>query len=357
MQLFTYDPIRESQSIPLLRLLKPLRPPEPGTALVLVPYKGEPLTVRHGESISDARYGTYQHSYLVDVAEHRLALHMPLLSQDANFAFNSLVQLNCRVVNPEEIVLRSIRDISAALYPVIQRILRRVSRDFDISQFHRAEDRLNEETRAFTGDSAIRLRNISIELLVDADEALSSGRAYRDVQRETRLMALRRDRHLEMMRTEGVEGLIAEVMEREGPRAAHEMIVAAENAERAELLSVLETTLKHSGADREPWEHLKAERALLDRLIGGSMAPFGGTRSGRLRGPLAMEGIGTGEARTPGVREPADRRAERSAPPDDEPPGGAPHDEVIEARRISRVRGVPLHADEVPDERLDGGAE
>ncbi|MCG5214045.1 ferritin family protein [Streptosporangium soli] len=382
MQPFTYDPIMESHILSRFRLLKPLRPPAPGTALVLVPHNGTPLVIRHGEPIIDARYGTYQRSYLVNVGEHRLMLEIPLLSNDAAFGFRSLIRLNCRVVAPDEIVHRRIRDVSAALYPAIQQMLRKVSRNFDISEFHIAEDALNDSIRIFTGDSAIRLRNISVELLVDEDEIHTSGRAYRDIERDTRLMAMRRNRHLKMLRADGMEGLIAEIMEREGPRAAHELITAAEGAERTELLRAWEAVLKHSDADRESWELLQAERALRDRLVGDSAAPFGGTRSSRLRSSLAASEahpragrIGTGEDRmgasagepdAGAAREPTpaahreDPKAENrvrpaAAPPDEEPVGGTHFHERKGERRPSRVRGIPLPRTEYPDERPDGG--
>ncbi|MEV0386335.1 hypothetical protein [Nonomuraea sp. NPDC050643] len=286
MELYTYNPITKSTNLSLVLPRKPLRPPAPGMALVLAPRKGELLTIRHGESIPDAWYGTYRHVHLVDVTEHRLVLSMPLLSRDPAFGFPSLVRLNCRVADPAEIVLRGIVDVSGALYLPIQRMLRRVSRDFDIGELHLAEDALTESMRTFTGDAALRLRNVTVELVVDSSEILASGRAYRDIERETRLIEMRRERHLRMLRRDGAEGLIAEIMEREGPRAAYDMIAHAEREERQELLAAWQAMLKHSEAEREPWESLQAERALRDRMSGGSSSPFGGIRSTRLRGTL-----------------------------------------------------------------------
>lgn len=375
MEQLTYDPIRESQILPKLRLFSPLRPPEPGTALVLVPYSGAPRTVRHGEEIPDARFGTYHRTYLVDISEHRLALRVPLLSKDANFAFNGRVTLTCRVAEPAEVVARGIRDVSGAIYNHLKGMLRLTSRDYDISQFHEAEQALNASVRTFTGDTAIRLRNIHVELLVDDDELVSSGRAFRDVERETRLDSMRRERHLAMMRKDGVEGLLAEIMEREGPRATLELIASAESAERAELLSALETVLAHSDPHREPFDLLNAERTVLDRLVGGSTAPFGGTRSSRLRGSMVAGELdarpakeaeggtstpsrgrpepttveGHGRVRPPAREETAARPA--SGPPEDEPAGGSEPTASVEgdsgagegggASRVSRVRGIP----------------
>lgn len=217
MEELTYDPVLDSQTVPRWRLLNPLRPPAPGRALVLVPDSGVALTVHPGEEIPDARFGTYQSVFTVDLTEHRLVLEIALLSRDATFSFRSRVDVVCRVADPAEVVARGIRDMSGALYGHLRRMLRQVSRDYDIGEFHEAEEALNRAVRDVTGDSAVRLRNIHVELLVDEDEIAASGREFRDVVRETRLDGMRRKRHLDMIRDDGVEGIIAEIMEREGP--------------------------------------------------------------------------------------------------------------------------------------------
>ncbi|QYC45235.1 hypothetical protein Nocox_38425 [Nonomuraea coxensis DSM 45129] len=325
MEAFTYNPILKSSGLPLVLPRKPLRPPAPGTALVLVPRKGDLLTIRHGESIPDAWYGTYRHTYLVDLREHRLVLHIPLLSSDPAFGFPSLVRLNCRVAEPDEIVSRGITDVSGALYLPIQSMLRRVSRNYDIGELHRAEDALTESIRGFSGDAALRLRNITVELVVDNGEILASGRAYREIERETRLMEMRRERHLRMLRRDGAEGLVAEIMEREGPRAAYELIAGAEREEHQELLTAWNKVISEAGTELEPWEVVQAERALRDRVTGGSSAPFGGIRSGRLRGSLYA-----GSATGAGHETPSDAVMEEH--------GTAENG----SHRPSRVRGLKL---------------
>ncbi|MFG1944865.1 hypothetical protein [Nonomuraea sp. NPDC048826] len=323
MEAYTYNPILKRSGLPLVLPRKPLRPPAPGTALVLAPRKGDLLTIRHGESVPDAWYGTYRHSYLVDMREHRLVLHLPLLSRDPAFGFSSLVRLNCRVAEPDEVVSRGIEDVGSALRLPLQSMLRRVSRGYDIGDLHRAEDALTESMRDFAGDSALRLRNITIELVVDTDEILASGRAYREIERETRLMEMRRQRHLRMLREDGAEGLIAEIMEREGPRAAYDLIAGAEREERQELLAAWNKVISQAGTELEPWELLQAERALRDRVTGGSTAPFGGIRSGRLRGALSTGPV-----------------AETGHEPDDTPEEQDPAQNG--SHRPSRVRGIKL---------------
>ncbi|MFI8437464.1 hypothetical protein ACIGJO_27725 [Streptomyces sp. NPDC079020] len=287
MEELTYNPVLDSQPVPRWRLMNPLRPPVPGRALVLVPDEGRALTILPGEEIPAARFGSYQSVYTVDMTEHRLVLDIPLLSRDPSFSFRGRVDLVCRVGDPAEVVRRGIRDMSGALHGALRKMLRGVSREYDIAEFHDAERALNASLRSFEGDSAVRLRSVQVELLVDEDEIATSGRAFRDVERETRLDGMRRRRHLDLMRDEGVEGIIAGIMEREGPRAALEWIEKGEAEQREANLQTLRMVLERGDGDREPFEQTELERAVIDGILGGGDRPSGGVRRGRLRGVLS----------------------------------------------------------------------
>ncbi|WP_431041658.1 hypothetical protein ACQUSR_06880 [Streptomyces sp. P1-3] len=370
MEELTYDPVLDSQPLPRWRLMNPLRPPAPGRALVLVPDSGAALTVRPGEEIPAARFGAYQSVYTVDMTEHRLILDIALLSRDATFSFRSRVDLVCRVADPAEVVARGIRDMSGALYGHLRGMLRRVAREYDIAHFHEAEEALNAAVRDFTGDSAVRLRGIRIELLVDEDEIATSGRAYRDVVRETRLDGMRRDRHLDLIRDEGVEGLIAEIMEKEGARAALAWIEKGEADKREARLQAMRMVLERGDAHREPFEQAELERAVVEEVLSdGVAAPFGESRRGRLRGALAA---GRSPASEPDGREetpsPEPRPALRGdvvrprpartdgPPPEDEPV--PPADAAPEPRPPApapRTSG-PAPADRAPAPRASGPA-
>lgn len=375
----TYDPILESRPLTRFRLLNPLRPPRPGTALVLAPHHGVPLTVRDGEPIPDARYGSYQHMFLVDLAEHPLFLDITLPSRDPAFAFQSRVGLVCRVAEPTEVVRRDIRDMSGAMKGHFKWLLRDVTRNYDIGEFHEAERALNAKVRAFSGDSAIRLRNLHVELLIDEDEAASSGRTYRDTTRRLRLESMVRDDRLAKLHADGVEGLLAEVYERQGALPALEWIHSIESEERKELLDAWDVLWKHTKGEREPWEVVEAERFMRERLTGRSGAPFGGVRSGRLRGALLAGGtdedstdrgerrddrdryIPDADAATSsrpdfvadapsfGGGESEDYSGAADGPPEDEPPGDR---EGGATWPTSRLRGVPQPND---DSGRDGG--
>jgi hypothetical protein len=284
----TYDPVLNSRPVSKWRLGSPLRPPGPGRALVLVQESGTALTVRSGDEIPSARFGAYQGVFTVDLTEHRLLLDVePLLSRDPTFSFRSRVDLVCRVIDPAEVVRRGIRDMSGALYGHLRRMLREVSRDYDIAEFHEAETALNAVLREFSGDAAVRLSNIRLELLVDEDEIVTSGREYRDVVRETRLDRMRRQRHLSALKAEGEAGLVAEIMEREGPRAALAWMEKRKADERSARLAAAELVLKRGDADREPFEQAELERAVVSDLTDDGDLFGEDTGRSRLRGALA----------------------------------------------------------------------
>lgn len=377
----TYDPITEERALPRIRMLSP-RAPGAGEALVLAPRRGPMRTIRHGEPIPGARLTDYRRLYRVDVAEHRLTLDFALLSRDHTFAFNARATLTCQVADPARVVGRNIRDMSAALHGPLKAMLQDVGKHYDIGDFHPAQEAMNREMRYFSGDAAIRLHGIHIELLVDEEEAAESGRAFRDVVREQRLADLKVDHRLDRLRDTGVEGLIAEILEKEGPDAALARIREIEGEERREILTAWETVLKHSEEPIEPHNLTEAHKELLAKYIEGSSAPFGGTRSGRLRGSLRPSIMGSVEppsAPPASMGEPVrslggspsrpgrdDEHHAPSAhagagapagPPDDEPPGapgdspgladvGVPHEGGVEddhaapgERPASRLRG------------------
>ncbi|WP_353945370.1 hypothetical protein ABII15_29920 [Streptomyces sp. HUAS MG91] len=344
MQEQTYDPVLEVTELSKWRLTSPLRPPDPGRALVLVRDSGPSLTVRSGEEIPSARYGSYRSVHTVDLGEHRLVLDIPLLSRDPTFSFRSRVDLICAVVDPAKIVARGIRDMSGALYGFVRTTLREVARDYDIAEFHQAERALNSAVASFAGDDAVRLRAVHVELLVDEDEIVTSGREFRDVERETRLSRMRRTRHVEMMREEGVDGLIAEIMEKEGPRAALAWIEKSDAEQREVKREVMRMVLERGDADREPFEQTELERAVLEEVLRGggdglfSTAP----RRGRLTGSLSR-------ALEPGAAEPGAPDGEPAASPAGETLRGEVLREEPRPRPTGRWSG-PRAAPDAPPE-------
>lgn len=376
MESQTYDPILSSDDVPKWRLTAPLRPPAPGRALVLVRDSGPSLTVRSGEEIPSSRFGTYRTVFTVDMTEHRLVLDIDVPSRDHTFSFRSRVDLVCRVADPAQVVSRGIRDMSDALYDYIRTTLRSVARGYDIAEFHEAEIALNAALAGFGGDDAIRLRNVRIELLVDEDEAATAGREFRDVVRETRLDGMRRRRHLDMIREDGVDGLIAEIMEKEGPRAALAWIERDEAEKREVRREVMRMVLERGDSDREPFEQAELERAVLEEVLRDGDGLFDtATRRSRLSGSAARalgpgsgSGTGSGEDDREPLRgevvrdrygEEAERRAPREERRSGEPRDAAPPRSRVFGGRTARPTGPASRPAGPPaDEPLpdDGGS-
>ncbi|MEK9521986.1 hypothetical protein MIU24_21765 [Streptomyces venezuelae] len=324
----TYDPVLSYEELPKWRLTSPVRSPQPGRALVLVRESGPSLTVRNGEEIPSSRFGAYSGMFTVDLTEHRLVLDIPLLSRDHTFSFRSRVDLVCRVADPAQVVDRGIRDMSETLFDYLRKTLREVSREYDIAQFHQAEVALNATVAGFTGDDAVRLRAVHVELLVDDDEIATSGRDFRDVVRETRLAGMRRTRHVDMIREEGLDGLIAEIMEKEGPRAALTWIEKNEAEKREVRQTIMRLVLERGDADREPFEQAELERTILEEVLREGDGLFdGAARRGRLRGSLARPvdppalGPGHGPEDEPRPRGALRGEVVRDDRPEDDTPG------------------------------------
>ncbi len=324
----TYDPILGTRTLARFRLLEPIKPPGAGEALVLLPYRGAPETIRNGEQIPGSYFGTYERGYLVDLAEYRLSFDASLVSEDPSFSFHARTSISCRVADPAVVVARNIRDVTAALQAVMYPMMRSVARHFDVTRLHPATDALQSALGPLRGDAAFHLRAIDVELLPDPEASRRGTHDLYSTRREHKIRSVRREYNLEMMHKDGAEGLLAEILEKEGPRAALEWIKQAEVDDRAELRHALETMLGRSGRRREDFDLREAEEILLDRLHRPPNVPFGGTAPSRVRGirPSIERGVHEGRVH---------RGEEPTEPDDDDPPPARP----------SRVR---FHQD--PDE-------
>ncbi|MCK9904172.1 hypothetical protein CC117_30220 [Parafrankia colletiae] len=280
----TYNPLIEHREVPSIRWLKPIASPQDGTVLLLASAKGSVLAVQAGEPVPAAWLGTHRWLSVIDVRDHRVMFELALPSRDPAFAFRGRVSLVCYVKDPRAVLARGIDDVAAAVREYLRWMLTDVAGDFDITQFHQARRALNERLRHFAGDSAIGFREGHVELLLDEDEIEQSGRAIRDLQRKTRLAEMERNATLRALDERGAEALIAEIFQTEGARAALAYIDSAEAAEREMLARAWETILTRTDDKLEPFELAEAEAEVRRRLLSGSSAPFGGTRSRRLRG-------------------------------------------------------------------------
>jgi hypothetical protein len=86
-----------------------------------------------------ARWARYDKVYRIDLRPHRLEWWVPVPAKGGVFTFEADVQAICRVADPEAVVDAQAHDPLELLKPSIVRMLRQVSRDFDIRRSVEAE--------------------------------------------------------------------------------------------------------------------------------------------------------------------------------------------------------------------------
>lgn len=172
----TYDPVVDGRPLPPVPPPSPVRVPR-DRALVLVPDAGPMRTVRAGEQVPDGWFGPGRTMFLVDTAEHRLALDLRLSGRDGAARFRCRVELMCRVTDPAAVVARGIRDMGAAWHGPLDARLRNVARGYGAGESREAERALNAALRDVTGDAAVRLRGARAELLGHDGASRTPGRS------------------------------------------------------------------------------------------------------------------------------------------------------------------------------------
>ncbi|WP_026421875.1 hypothetical protein [Actinokineospora inagensis] len=182
----TYDPVVES--IPLKRLRAGgVRGPAMGTALVLERAVGDPVVVRAGERVPDARTGNYRVAHRVDVANRAVGTTFSSPSADSSFPFQVTVSCGCEIVDPVRVVRDGVRDMAAALQAWLTGQVRAVTMRFEPLRPANAEAAVVEALlRAYVPDG-VRLTGFSVQVETsDVAEFLST-------QRELRVLEMRRD--------------------------------------------------------------------------------------------------------------------------------------------------------------------
>jgi hypothetical protein len=347
----TYDPILGGpEQLPYMQL-RPLPRPRLGTALVLVSARGELVTFLAGSPAPAVRFGNYRSAYYIDTAEHPLVLNVQLPSSDPGFMFQARLSYRCRVIDPADIAARQLHDIGGLLRPLLIPLMRSATYRLDIAQSAIAEDAVENALRTADSDPAVKISSCSVEFPVLADEAASSGHAFRETHRSNRITEMKVE-PLQKLLAGGSPDLLALHLahhpEDTGP--VMEMIVAGDIAEAQNMLQAISIMYGRNGGDEEPFETREERKHLMERFLaralpaGGRYVGGSGTSSdekrrggSRLRGTLSRnsddpprlvvsEAISEDGARgaasvrrTPdSVDEPSSRRSRRDPDADDE---------------------------------------
>ncbi|PPK67594.1 hypothetical protein V5P93_005379 [Actinokineospora auranticolor] len=183
----TYNPIVEITELSSVRLLTPVRPPRLGRALVLEDKSGELRVISPGDRVPRSRFGGHLRSYLVDTSAYALHFATILPCADPAHWFHAKVSFSCRVVDPLPIVRDGLRDMTEALKPSLEGLLRPIGGQFDVLRARQAERAMNERLAVATHVDAVNLGDLVVHLAAADSTGLVAARAQirvDDVRRE-----------------------------------------------------------------------------------------------------------------------------------------------------------------------------
>ena len=333
----TYDPIVSGPEQVSLVQLRPLARPQLGLALVLVAPSGELLTFESGTPVRIPAVGRARTMYLIDTAEHQLFLEAQLPSSDPAFVFMAHLTYRTRVADPAAIASRQIRDIGELLRPYLVGAMRAATRRVDIAHAARAEEAIEAALATVVCDRAVTVSNYHVELPVQADEAASSGRSFRETTRTLRLSEIKASQMRDLLAGGSPDLLALHLAEHpEDTGAIIEMIVAGDIAEGRNMLQAISIMYGRGGSDDEPFDSHDERRKLMDRFLARAL-PAGSVWDGPAgpgsdRGGARSEGSRLGGSRLRGslARSPEPPIIDVSVvePADDESPGSGGREEA-----------------------------
>ena len=332
----TYDPIVSGPEQVSLVQLRPLARPQLGLALVLVAPSGELLTFESGTPVRIPAFGRARTMYLIDTAEHQLFLEAQLPSSDPAFVFMAHLTYRTRVADPAAIASRQIRDIGELLRPYLVGAMRAATRRVDIAHAARAEEAIEAALATVVCDRAVTVSNYHVELPVQADEAASSGRSFRETTRTLRLSEIKASQMRDLLAGGSPDLLALHLAEHpEDTGAIIEMIVAGDIAEGRNMLQAISIMYGRGGSDDEPFDSHDERRKLMDRFLARAL-PAGSVWDGPAgpgsdRGGARPEASRLGGSRLRGslARSPEPPIIDVSVvePADDESPGSGGREE------------------------------
>jgi hypothetical protein len=293
------------------------------TALVLVPDVGEPLVVRAGETVPQARTANYRDAYFIDTADHLLELKCRLPSSENAFLFNATVRYRCRVSDPAVVVRHSYTDVGAVLAPLLTQILRATTRDFDPDMAGYAEQQANQDVQRLTSGLGFSIGDCVVELALDSDEA-DYKRKLRNTRHTVEVEATEL-KHVMPYVESGDVGMLALYIakHRDQAGAVLELLMARDSERGEQLIEAMKVVFAKSDPDDDfdiEQARTKIVTRVADEISGvgpGSGMLSLGRGNGRLRGTLlgASNGDAPGERVITSGADPS-RPADRSRPDD-----------------------------------------
>ncbi|MEQ0560555.1 hypothetical protein ABJI51_15825 [Amycolatopsis sp. NEAU-NG30] len=318
----TYNPIIRRTELARFRITTPLRAPDLGTALVLERAVGDPLVVRHGERVPDARTGNYRRVCLVDVATRGLSFTVNAAGSDAAFPFSVTVRFACRVTDPVAIARDDVQDMTAALVPSLSAVVREVAAGFDALHPTAAESAVTRRLNSAHPMPTIELSGYTVAVsVVDAEDFVTT-------QRKIRVRKMNYDA-MRPIAGGSREDMLAHLMSLDDGNPMS--LLDRERREReADTKAKLDALRILMGEEREGFDAAEVRKQVLEEFFPGGPST---SRRGSIRERLsaasrsALPGGSVVEGNLPAADEGAATSTEPAKP-------------ATEARRTSRIRGT-----------------
>ncbi|MGF1937692.1 MAG: hypothetical protein RM347_025435 [Nostoc sp. ChiQUE02] len=167
----TYNPIVSKEAL-RWGLLQRRPVPEPGTALVFVG-DGQPLLTitqgQRGPTKGEMVWGKYNMLYKVDISEHPLSFRCDLPCKTDAFDFHAEVKFNCSVHEPEIIVQRNVTDVYEVLEPLIDHVMRSMSRSYEFKEVGIAEREIGDRVKQEVYDAGFQLNRFVLKLSLEQE--------------------------------------------------------------------------------------------------------------------------------------------------------------------------------------------
>jgi hypothetical protein len=117
-----------------------------------------------------ARWSRYDKVYRIDMRPHRLEWWLTVPSKGGVFTFEADVQAICRVVEPQVVIEADAHDPLELLKPSVVRLIRQVSRDFNIQQSVEAEAAVRQQLAGRPlVESGFELDKFDVQLRLDKE--------------------------------------------------------------------------------------------------------------------------------------------------------------------------------------------